>query len=50
MSIWKIVLILKLGLLLSGLFQFVRVFATAVTVYSLAIIIELITGLSFFGP
>ena len=39
---------LKTRLLLSGLFQFVRVFATAVTVYSLAIIIELITGLSFF--
>ena len=39
---------LKTRLLLSGLFQFIRVFATAVTVYSLAIIVELITGLSFF--
>jgi len=35
-------------LLLSGLFQFVRAFATAVTVYSIAIVVELITGLSFF--
>lgn len=35
-------------LILSGLFQFVRAFATAVTVYSIAIVIELITGLSFF--
>lgn len=33
--------------LLSGLFLFVRAFATAVTVYSIAIVIELITGLSF---
>ena len=35
----------KTRLLLSGLFQFIRVFATAVTVYSFSIIIELITGL-----
>lgn len=35
-------------LLLSGLFQFVRAFATAVTVYGIALVIELITGLSFF--
>ena len=35
-------------LLLSGLFQFVRAFATAVTVYSIAIVVELITGLAFF--
>lgn len=35
-------------LVLSGLFQFVRAFATAVTVYSIALVIELITGLSFF--
>lgn len=34
-------------LILSGLFQFIRAFATAVTVYSIAITIELITGLSF---
>ena len=33
---------------LSLLFQFVRAFATSVTVYSIAIVIELITGLSFF--
>lgn len=39
---------LKTRLLLSGLFQFVRAFATGVTVYSIAIVIELITGLSFF--
>lgn len=39
---------LKTRLLLSGLFQFVRAFATAVTVYSIALVIELITGLSFF--
>lgn len=38
---------LKTRLILSGLFQFVRAFATAVTVYSIAIVIELITGLSF---
>ena len=38
---------LKTRLILSCLFQVIRVFATAVTVYSIAIIIELITGLSF---
>lgn len=32
---------------LSGLFLFVRAFATAVTVYSIAIVIDLITGLGF---
>lgn len=37
----------KTRLLLSGLFQFIRAFATSVTVYSFGIIIELITGLSF---
>ncbi|MEM1110380.1 MAG: sodium:solute symporter [Pseudomonadota bacterium] len=36
-------------LTLSGLFLFVRAFATAVTVYSVAIVIDLITGLGFFG-
>ena len=35
-------------LTLSGLFLFVRAFATAVTVYSIAIVIDLITGLGFF--
>jgi len=35
-------------LTLSALFQFVRAFATAVTVYSIALVVELITGLSFF--
>lgn len=35
-------------LTLSGLFLFVRAFATSVTVYSIAIVIELITGLEFF--
>lgn len=39
---------LKTRLVLSALFQFVRAFATAVTVYSIAIVVELITGLSFF--
>ena len=39
---------LKTRLLLSGLFQLVRVFATAVTVYGISIIIELVSGLSFF--
>ena len=34
-------------LTLSALFQFVRAFATAVTVYSISLVIELITGLSF---
>ncbi len=38
---------LKTRLVLSGLFLFVRAFATAVTVYSIAIVIELITGLGF---
>ncbi len=33
---------------LSGLFLFVRAFATSVTVYSIAIVIDLITGLGFF--
>jgi SSS family solute:Na+ symporter len=36
-------------LTLSGLFLFVRAFATAVTVYSVAIVIDLITGLGFTG-
>lgn len=36
-------------LVLSGLFMFVRAFATAVTVYSVAIVIDLITGLGFVG-
>ncbi len=35
-------------LTLSGLFLFVRAFATSVTVYSIAIVIDLITGLGFF--
>ena len=38
---------LKTRLALSGLFLFVRAFATAVTVYSIALVIELITGLGF---
>ncbi len=38
---------LKTRLLMSSLFLFVRVFATGVIVYSVSIIIELITGLSF---
>ncbi len=36
-------------LTLSGLFLFVRAFATAVTVYSVALVIDLITGLGFLG-
>ncbi|MCA0891949.1 sodium:solute symporter [Microbulbifer agarilyticus] len=36
-------------LTLSGLFLFVRAFATAVTVYSIALVIDLITGLGFFA-
>ncbi len=36
-------------LTLSCLFQFVRAFASAVTVYSVAIVIDLITGLGFLG-
>lgn len=39
---------LKTRLTLSGLFLFVRSFATAVTVYSIALVIDLITGLGFF--
>lgn len=35
-------------LTLSGLFQLVRAFATAVTVYSISLVVELITGMSFF--
>lgn len=35
-------------LTLSALFQLVRVFATAVTVYSISLVIELVSGLSFF--
>lgn len=38
---------LKTRLTLSGLFLFVRAFATSVTVYSIAIVIDLITGLGF---
>ncbi|GAB2198217.1 sodium:solute symporter family protein [Sessilibacter sp. MAH4] len=40
---------LKTRLLLSGLFLWVRAFATAVTVYSIAIVIDLITGIGFLG-
>ena len=40
---------LKTRLILSALFLFVRAFATAVTVYSIAIVIDLITGLGFIG-
>lgn len=36
-------------LVMSGLFQLIRAFATAVTVYSIALVIEIITGLSFTG-
>ncbi|WP_317932832.1 sodium:solute symporter [Halioxenophilus sp. WMMB6] len=39
---------LSTRLLLSGLFLFIRAFATAVTVYSIAIVIDLITGIGFF--
>ncbi len=35
-------------LVLSGLFLFLRAFATAVTVYSISIVIDLITGIGFF--
>ena len=35
-------------LVMSGLFQFVRAFATAVTVYGISLVVELITGISFF--
>ncbi|MYM64882.1 sodium:solute symporter [Pseudomaricurvus sp. HS19] len=38
---------LSTRLILSGLFLFVRAFATAVTVYSIALVIDLITGLGF---
>lgn len=38
---------LKTRLVLSALFQLVRAFATAVTIYSIALVVELITGLSF---
>jgi len=34
--------------LLSGIFLFVRAFATAVTVYGIAIVVDLITGIGFF--
>lgn len=39
---------LQTRLMLSGLFLFVRAFATAVTVYSIALVIDLITGVGFF--
>lgn len=39
---------LKTRLIVSGLFLFVRAFATAVTVYSIAIVIDMITGVGFF--
>lgn len=39
---------LQTRLVLSGLFLFIRAFATSVTVYSIAIVIDLITGLGFF--
>ncbi|MEK9927523.1 MAG: sodium:solute symporter [Halieaceae bacterium] len=39
---------LRTRLVLSGLFLFIRAFATAVTVYSIALVIDLITGVGFF--
>ena len=39
---------LSTRLWLSGVFQLLRAFATAVTVYSISLVIELISGLSFF--
>ncbi|MEL0087716.1 MAG: sodium:solute symporter [Halieaceae bacterium] len=39
---------LRTRLVLSGLFLFIRAFATAVTVYSIALVIDLITGAGFF--
>ena len=39
---------LKTRLVVSGLFLFVRAFATAVTVYSIGIVIDMITGIGFF--
>ncbi|MBN7795992.1 sodium:solute symporter [Parahaliea mediterranea] len=39
---------LRTRLLLSALFQFARAFATAVTVFSIAIVIDLILGIGFF--
>ena len=39
---------LRTRLIMSGLFLFVRAFATAVTVYSIALVIDLITGVGFF--
>ena len=39
---------LKTRLVMSGLFQCIRAFATAVTVYGISLVVELITGLSFF--
>lgn len=39
---------LQMRLMMSALFLFVRAFATAVTVYSIAIVIDLITGIGFF--
>jgi len=39
---------LRTRLALSGLFLFIRAFATAVTVYSIALVIDLITGVGFF--
>lgn len=39
---------LSTRLWLSGLFQVLRAFATAVTVYSISLVVELISGLSFF--
>lgn len=40
---------LSTRLLLSGLFLFVRAFATAVTVFRIALVIDLITGIGFFA-
>ncbi len=39
---------LSTRLWLSGIFQVLRAFATAVTVYSISLVVELISGLSFF--
>ena len=39
---------LRTRLALSGLFLFIRAFATGVTVYSIALVIDLITGVGFF--
>ena len=49
MNIWSDALILKTRLLLSGVFQVLRLLAAAITIYGVSAMIDLITGIGFLA-